>query len=85
MTGRTRTWEATRQGAKPGEVDPHVDLALVPEGVAIAEASPREIAAADAVVVLTDHDCFDYTMVQHEGAFVFDTRNRCRGPNVERL
>ncbi|MEU6427934.1 nucleotide sugar dehydrogenase [Microbispora sp. NPDC046973] len=72
-------------GADVRGADPHVDLALVPEGVAIAEASPREIAAADAVVVLTDHDCFDYALIQRESAFVFDTRNRCRGPNVERL
>ncbi|GAA0374225.1 nucleotide sugar dehydrogenase [Microbispora corallina] len=74
-----------RLGADVRAADPHVDLALVPEGVALAEPSRAELAAADAVVILTDHDSFDYGLVQRESAFVFDTRNRCRGPNVERL
>ncbi|MEU8198219.1 nucleotide sugar dehydrogenase [Microbispora amethystogenes] len=74
-----------RLGARVYAADPHVDLAFVPEGVAIAEPTAREAAAADAVVILTDHDCFDYAMVRRESALVLDTRNRCRGPNVEVL
>ena len=41
--------------------------------------------AADAVVILTDHDVFDYEMVATSAAYVFDTRNRCKGDRVERL
>lgn len=74
-----------RLGADVRAADPHVDLALVPPGVVLAEPSAREFAMADAVVILTDHDCFDYGLVQRESAFVFDTRARCRGRNVERL
>lgn len=74
-------------GAKVRAVDPHVDLAQLPSGldVRMADLTHGELAAADAVMVLTDHDCFDYELVQRAGTFVFDTRNRCRGRNVERL
>ena len=43
------------------------------------------LAAADAVVILTDHDAFDYDRVMRTAQYIFDTRNRCRGPGVERL
>ena len=45
----------------------------------------REVRAADAVVVVTDHDSFDYDLVVRHARYVFDTRNRCAGPMVERL
>ena len=38
----------------------------------------EEIAAADAIVVLTDHDDFDYDLVATHGRYVLDTRHRCR-------
>ncbi|GAA3023954.1 nucleotide sugar dehydrogenase [Streptosporangium longisporum] len=72
-------------GADVRAADPHVDSFLLPPGVEVVAFSERELAEADAVVVLTDHDCFDYALVQRASAFVLDTRNRCRGPNVERL
>ncbi|MER6170512.1 nucleotide sugar dehydrogenase [Streptosporangium sp. NPDC001681] len=72
-------------GADVRAADPHVDCFLLPEGVEIVAFSERELAAADVVLVLTDHDHFDYELVQRASAFVLDTRNRCRGPNVERL
>ncbi|MBD3145448.1 nucleotide sugar dehydrogenase [Microbispora bryophytorum] len=74
-------------GARVRAVDPHVDLAQLPAGleVELTDLTGAELAAADAVVVLTDHDCFDYELVQRAASFVFDTRNRCRGDDVERL
>ncbi|MCA2229188.1 nucleotide sugar dehydrogenase [Nonomuraea aurantiaca] len=72
-------------GADVRAADPHVDHFLLPQGIAIVDATRQELAQADAVLILTDHDCFDYEMVEQVSAFVFDTRNRCRGPNVERL
>ncbi|WP_328416491.1 hypothetical protein OG470_26545 [Micromonospora sp. NBC_00389] len=45
----------------------------------------REVRAADAVVVVTDHDSFDYDLVVRHARYVFDTRNRCSGPMVELL
>ncbi|GLW96922.1 nucleotide sugar dehydrogenase [Microtetraspora sp. NBRC 16547] len=72
-------------GAEVRAADPHVDLVQFPAGIEIADVSYHELARADAVVLLTDHDCFDYDLVQRASAFVFDTRDRCRGCNVERL
>jgi UDP-N-acetyl-D-glucosamine dehydrogenase len=40
---------------------------------------------ADAVVVVTDHDDFDYDVVRENARYVLDTRNRIRGPHVESL
>jgi UDP-N-acetyl-D-glucosamine dehydrogenase len=44
-----------------------------------------EISAADAVVLVTDHDDVDYALVARHASYVFDTRNRMRGENVELL
>lgn len=49
------------------------------------ELTEAEIRAADVVVVATDHDDFDYALVERAGAYVFDTRNRCQGDRVEVL
>jgi len=40
---------------------------------------------ADAVILVTDHDGFDYELVREHSRFVLDTRNRLAGPNVELL
>jgi UDP-N-acetyl-D-glucosamine dehydrogenase len=72
-------------GAEVRAADPHVDDFLLPVGIELVEPTGEELARADAVVVLTDHDRVDYHLVQRSSEFVFDTRNRCRGPNVERL
>ncbi|NUW42401.1 nucleotide sugar dehydrogenase [Nonomuraea rhodomycinica] len=72
-------------GARVRAADPHVTDCRLPAGIEIVEATRRELAEADAVLVLTDHDVFDYELVQEVSPYVFDTRNRCRGPNVEVL
>ena len=72
-----------RLGADVRVADPHVPPSEVPF-VRVA-ASAEELAAVDAVVLVTDHDAFDYEAVGRHGRYVLDTRNRMRGPNVERL
>ncbi|MEF8781336.1 MAG: nucleotide sugar dehydrogenase [Haloferacaceae archaeon] len=55
-------------------VDPHVDE----EGTArrlLRSPAEADLAGADAVVLLVDHDAFDLEYVGDEAAFVFDTRN----------
>jgi len=47
--------------------------------------TPEELGAADAVVVLTDHDDIDYDLVAAHSAYVLDTRHRCHGSVVEYL
>ena len=54
--------------------------------VARVQATREEIAAADAVVLLTDHDAFDYEMIADAAKVVLDTRHRLRaGDYVEYL
>ena len=72
-------------GAELRAADPYVEASRVPSGVELVTLEEKELHAADAVVVLADHDAFDYELVQRESPYVFDTRNRCAGPTVERL
>ncbi len=44
--------------------------------VAMVDCSAGEVAAADVVVVLTDHDSFDYDMIKGTAKYVLDTRRR---------
>jgi UDP-N-acetyl-D-glucosamine dehydrogenase len=74
-----------QRGARVRVAEPVAPPEQIPAELVLAHADAAELAAADAVVVLTDHDCFDYQLVTEQAAYVFDTRNRCRGPNVERL
>jgi UDP-N-acetyl-D-glucosamine dehydrogenase len=70
-------------GAQVRVADPHLGAENVP--FVIVEASAAVVAEADAVVIVTDHDSFDYELVRHHARFVLDTRNRIDGPNVESL
>ena len=73
-------------GAEVRAADPHVVEGHVSERVVRVEATPDEVAAADLVVVLTDHDHFAYDTVAAEAQAVLDTRRRVpAGPAVERL
>ncbi|MFF9818986.1 nucleotide sugar dehydrogenase [Streptomyces sp. NPDC014006] len=49
------------------------------------DASPQEVAAADAVVLLMDHTRFDLAMIEKNARYVLDCRNRLSGANVETL
>ena len=70
-------------GADLRVADPHLvgDTLAFP----LVEATAEELAAADAVVLVTDHDAFDYDLVEKHARYVLDTRNRLDGPSVERL
>jgi UDP-N-acetyl-D-glucosamine dehydrogenase len=70
-------------GADVRVADPHV-----PPGTTELfqiELTADEVQEADAVVVVTDHDSFDYDMVRERARYVLDTRNRISGPRVELL
>ena len=79
-----------RLGAEVRYVDDHIPdlkastLDLVGQFVR-AHLTVEELDAADAVVVLTDHDDIDYGLVSKHARYVFDTRHRCRGEVVEYL
>jgi len=63
-------------GADVRVADPHVLADHVHGNVERVDVSPEELAAADAVVLLTDHDAFDLDAVRTHARFVLDTRRR---------
>ena len=73
-------------GAEVAVADPHVVERMPTDAltrrVALTE---QELTRADAVVLVTDHDAFDYDLVTAHAALVLDTRHRLDGPNVEQL
>ena len=72
-------------GAEVRAADPHIAAERVDARVTLVDATASEAADADAVVVLTDHDAFDYVAIEAAARYVLDTRRRTAGPNVEYL
>ncbi|MGO9583939.1 MAG: nucleotide sugar dehydrogenase [Acidimicrobiales bacterium] len=72
-------------GAQVRAVDPLVDADWIEQRALLVELTSEEVDAADAVVILTDHSCFDFAMVAERAGYVLDTRHRLQGPNVEHL
>ncbi|NMO56395.1 nucleotide sugar dehydrogenase [Actinoplanes sp. TBRC 11911] len=73
-------------GAEVRAADPHVvEDAHVDQRVVRVAATAEQIAAADAVVLLADHDAFDLDAVTAHATYVLDTRHRLSGPTVETL
>jgi UDP-N-acetyl-D-glucosamine dehydrogenase len=70
-------------GADVVVADPHLRPQNIP--FALVELTADALAGADAVVIVTDHDGFDFDLVREHARFVLDTRNRIAGPNVELL
>ena len=73
----------TEMGAEVRVVDPHVAGQDLPGP--LVELTAGELQRADAVVLVTDHDAFDFDLVRDHAGYVLDTRNRLDGPTVERL
>ena len=72
-------------GADVRACDPHVKGSYVDRRVERVELTAEELKAADAVVLLTDHDDFDYSLITDHAGYVLDTRRRLSGPQVELL
>jgi UDP-N-acetyl-D-glucosamine dehydrogenase len=73
-------------GADVRAADPHVvEDAAIDSRVTRVAATAGEIDAADAVVLLADHDVFDLDLVVAHAGYVLDTRHRLGGPTVEAL
>ena len=67
-------------------VDPHVEPERFPPGVPQVTATAEELAAADAVVLLVDHDDFDAASIVASSRYVLHTRGWLPpAPHVERL
>ena len=73
-------------GADVQAADPHVVEGYPNRRIGRVDATPEELAAADAVILLTDHDGFDYDAVPRHARLVLDTRRRVApAPHVEYL
>jgi UDP-N-acetyl-D-glucosamine dehydrogenase len=70
-------------GADLRVADPHVMGDA--QAFTLVDVTAEELEAADAVVLVTDHDAFDYDLICEHASFILDTRNRLDGPSVERL
>ncbi len=72
-------------GARTRAVDPYVEEDQIDPSIVRTELTAGEVEAADAVVMLTNHDVFDLDLVLRHGRYILDTRHCLAGPNVERL
>jgi UDP-N-acetyl-D-glucosamine dehydrogenase len=72
-------------GARVLAVDGHVAAEHLAQDAERVTLTRDALRAADAVVVLTDHDCVDYALVEREASWILDCRSRLTGPNVEFL
>jgi UDP-N-acetyl-D-glucosamine dehydrogenase len=76
-----------RRGAVLSYSDPHVQK-LNLDGVSLAAQAEESAAAADCVVIVTDHSAFDYKALVARAALIVDTRNALKGvasPKIVRL
>ncbi len=74
----------TQLGANVRAADPHVvEAAHGMEDIVRVGLSEQELSAADVVVLLADHDEFDYDLIEKHAKYILDTRRRLSGPNVE--
>jgi UDP-N-acetyl-D-glucosamine dehydrogenase len=71
-------------GAAIAVADPFVEDRFVPTDVERVDLTESEVERADAVVLLVDHDAFDYTALER-ASYVLDCRHRVAGANVEYL
>lgn len=70
-------------GAEVVVADPHVAASATT--LPMVDLTRAEVQRSDAVVLVTDHDRFDYDMVSDCAHYVLDTRNRMRGRTIESL
>ncbi|WP_051973627.1 nucleotide sugar dehydrogenase [Cryobacterium sp. MLB-32] len=68
-------------GAAVSAVDTHVESHRWPAGIAQTTLTRESVAAADIVVVLTEHDEFDLGLLSESATLVLDTKN-CVPPSV---
>ncbi|TWF79035.1 UDP-N-acetyl-D-mannosaminuronic acid dehydrogenase/UDP-N-acetyl-D-glucosamine dehydrogenase [Pseudonocardia hierapolitana] len=73
------------RGALLTAVDPLIDPQQVPPFVRVVPLTTEHVECADLVLVLTDHDALDWSLLERWSARILDTRNRVRSAEAERL
>lgn len=74
-----------QQGAELSAVDPLINPKHVPAGVKLVDCTEETLADADLIVILTDHEVFDWKLIGSHGPRVLDTRNRLGSIGGDRL
>jgi UDP-N-acetyl-D-glucosamine dehydrogenase len=77
--------QLVKLGCRVEAADSYVDEGYSVPGVSRVDLEEKRVAGADAVVLLTAHDNFDYEVVLASANYILDTRGRLKGPNVEQL
>ncbi|MDJ0324449.1 nucleotide sugar dehydrogenase [Cryobacterium sp. PH31-AA6] len=72
-------------GAELTAVDGHVEDYRWPTGVAKTTLDEQTVREFDAVIIVTDHDSLDLTLLEDIGTPVLDTKSRTSGTNIEWL
>jgi len=72
-------------GAHVRVVDGHVDNERLPRGSVEIDLTAGEIAGAEAVVVLVDHDDIDLELINEHASYVLDCRDVLRGDKIDSL
>ncbi|MFJ1785048.1 nucleotide sugar dehydrogenase [Streptomyces anulatus] len=77
-------------GADVRAADPHVTQSVptasgVLDAVLRVTAGEQELSAADAVILLADHDAFDFGLIAGSSTYVLDCRRRLDGDNIDVL
>ena len=73
-------------GAQVHGADPYIVEETPVDGLLCrVDVTPEELSSADCVVLLTDHDAFDFDEVVSHAEFILDCRHRLEGPHVEHL
>ena len=74
-----------RKGAQVSYADPFVpELSLDGHKLGAVEASAAAVAAADCVLILTNHSSFDYAAIAERASLVVDTRNALKAYRRDR-
>jgi UDP-N-acetyl-D-glucosamine dehydrogenase len=75
-----------KKGADIRFADPFVSsIKVADRKLTAVELTPAEVAAADVVLMLTDHTGFDRKMIAENAALIVDTRNGFKGIRSDRI
>ncbi len=72
-------------GAKVSVVDSHIDPRDLPSGSVEIDLTADELAGAEAVVMLVDHDDIDIDLIAEHAPYVLDCRDAVRGTGIDKL
>ncbi len=74
------------KGAQLSFADPYINtLDLGERSFTAVEAAPDLLRMADLVIIVTDHDSFDYDMIVANAPLILDTRNALKGKNGPKI